>query len=71
MKTSCNLKFKDLSHIDTDFTLRFINVVYAMRIEQKEYFKSRSRTALENAKELEKELDGMLEAFEQPKLFDL
>ncbi len=39
----------------------FFQKVALMRKQQKEYFKSRSQTALRNAKELEKEIDNEIE----------
>jgi len=41
--------------------LKFADVVKQMRLAQKEYFRTRSSKAMENAKKLEKQVDQMVD----------
>lgn len=43
----------------------FIRLVSEMRAAQKEYFRSRDKTVLQNSKLLEKSVDAKLEQFKQ------
>jgi hypothetical protein len=50
----------------------FRRLVADMRIAQREYFRTRSTTAMEHAKALEKRVDAALrESGEQPRLFPM
>lgn len=56
-----------MSHFDHD---AFCVQVANMRHAQKEYFRTKSPTALESAKRLEKAVDSALREYaDQPKLF--
>lgn len=58
-------------------TGEFADLVHDMRAAQKEYFKTRSKEALEKSKILESRVDSLLEerknreAAKQPNLFDI
>lgn len=48
---------------------KFKNAVKQMRFWQKMYFRTKSPSAMQDAKRLEKEVDQMLEDDAQPQLF--
>jgi hypothetical protein len=45
---------------------KFLWLVEQMRINQRDYFKTRSRSALNNSKELEKQVDKALNELKNP-----
>lgn len=53
---------------DKETMLQIIKLGCRMRVEQKEYFKTRSRTALAKSKELEKEFDRRVRNLLSPEL---
>ena len=49
---------------------RLIEAVSEMRHRQREYFRTRSKSALEAAQAAERKVDRLLEELRQPRLFD-
>ena len=50
--------------------LEFVGLVQKMRTAQKEFFKSRDQTVLEDAKYYERQVDRALKMLRQRELFD-
>lgn len=51
-------------------TKHLVKLVKAMRDKQKEYFKSRNNFVLNEARDLERKVDMLIDQLESPGLFD-
>ena len=50
--------------------LQLVQLVRAMRANQKEYFRTRDKNILLQSKELERQVDKTLSSFDNPSIFD-